>query len=113
MPTNDNASTELTELWELLGKGTHEAWPECVGFVSGKFWTYREWVNDVWLQVGVIQPDHALAIVRDSVEGWLLENGWRIEKVRDGEAYSASNSLMEDYKFFLLPEALRYAMENA
>lgn len=59
---------QLTELWELLGKGTHEAWPDCVALQHGQ-WRYNG---------SPMRPEHALAIARDHIEGWLVEMGFEI-----------------------------------
>jgi hypothetical protein len=121
-----DASTELNELWELLDKGSegnqsltgrHEAWPEELGTFVMTSPTGKETL-EVFYKDGcgrcdasyVLPSHHALAIVRDSVEGWLVERGWvclRGERDTWYTLYLDPNTSVDKTT---LPDAVRYAM---
>jgi hypothetical protein len=101
-----DASTELNELWELLDKGRHEAWPECVERMGDGTFALElpETNHDSYADL----DDRILhAIVRDSVEGWLVEQGWSLERTERGTCYTPNDYTL---RFHSLPDAVRYAM---
>ncbi|MBO6739030.1 MAG: hypothetical protein JJ916_04135 [Phycisphaerales bacterium] len=120
-----DASTELNELWELLDKGRHQAWPECICPLESdrtpskedKYqseWWYEGWASGTRIE----KAQHALAIVRDSVEGWLLEQGWAVCKDSSEITYAIYRPRdherrgQRDVIKRTLPDAVRYAMES-
>ena len=103
-----DASTELNELWELLDKGRHEAWLECV-----------ERMGDGTFALELPETNHdsyadlddriLLAIVRDSVEGWLSKQGCYMHRNGDVRTYSFDGAIRST-SFSILADAVRYAM---
>lgn len=97
---------QLTKLWELLDKGTHKAWPECIELFDEP--GYRR----CWLYLGnepvaVSDDEHALAIARDHIEGWLESKFIHYSKSRrlGMDSYCTGTTTWDS-----LIDAVRYAL---
>lgn len=106
---------ELTELWELLDEGRHQAWPECIELFDEP--GYRR----CWLYLGneptaVSDDEHALAIARDHIEGWLVELGFEIGIEPGSRNYywydGSSGEWICTLASEALTEAVRYALNR-
>lgn len=114
-----NPNEELQALYELTDNGTHDAWPEEVGrsiaiynirFGGGNresstthLWKYTNATKDF-----TITTQHALDLVRASIERWLVGEGWEIFKVGDTVQYSRDEY---DVQFNRLTEAICWSRE--
>lgn len=100
---------QLTELWELLGKGTHGAWPMCIKIINGNpVYFAQQSVGKA--AMGGLEDEHALAIVRDHIEGWLRSKQWaKHDNPRNGLLYySVGPDAVPDAD--TLTDAVRYAL---
>jgi hypothetical protein len=99
-----NTNEELQAHWKLTDNGTHEAWPEDL------VWSVFHDMFELCTSQGqfTITDEHALDLVRASVERWLDRQQFG-QYQRDGLGDSAEYSL-RDIEFSSLPEALRWAM---
>jgi hypothetical protein len=116
-----DASKQLNELWELLGRGTHEAWPECVCPLESdrtpskedKYqseWWYEGWASGTRIE----KAQHALDLVTAHAERWLVEQGWHLTRLagETGYTYSPPGGINKPHHY-TLTDAIRYALESA
>lgn len=105
-----DASTELNELWELSGEGDAEWWPHAfvVRTVDERGDVYWQYIDRDMLH------QHALTIVRDAVEGWLVGQGWVCIRYRTNNRYELKKTAPAEHWSIehTLPDAVRYAMEQ-
>jgi hypothetical protein len=117
-----DASTELNELWELLDKGRHEAWPECVCPLESdrtpskedKYqseWWYEGWASGTRIE----KAQHALDLVTAHAERWLVEQGWACIRHCAGNRYELRKTDPAEHWVIEHPlaDAIRYALESA
>ena len=102
----ESIQTTLATLWEILDEGRHQAWAECI---KPPLKNGMGWMIGTWSGYMEADPKHALAIVRDSVEGWLVEMGCEIFKVQGTVQYSFNEY---DQQFDNLIDAMRYAINQ-
>ena len=106
MTDNDTLRT----LWELLDKGRHQAWAKEVERMDdGTFVLYLPDTNHD--SYAFLDDRLLVAILRDSVEGWLVEEGWNIiaPGVTLTREYEHSGHGTE---YIGLIDAVRYAREQ-
>ena len=102
--------TPHEELIELKGIVPEHVWPKRIKIIPSE--EYREmmgyswgYIEEVTMGLFDIEDQHALAIVRDAVEKWLIGLGWN-RGAKQGTVYG--NQTHEIYR---LPAAVRYVVE--
>lgn len=103
----DSIQTTLDELWELLGKGTHEAWAKEVERMDdGSFVLCLPDTNhDSYADL----DDRLLyAIARDHIEGWLDSLEWKMYRSNGVTKYCPPIT----GQFYSLTDAVRYALNH-
>ena len=103
----NDASTELNELWELSGEGDAEWWPHAfvVRTVDERGDVYWQYIDRDMLH------QHALTIVRDAVEGWLVGQGWVCIRYRTNNRYELKKRPQQNTGPSNTPSPMPYATQ--